>query len=162
VSANFHTDDYAFNVEFDCRAYLAATDVKYLLEIIEVGYSGDTATDSVGEFFGDKNLNEEIAAGFTYLRALPNRSEVGFEVRIDAESFLRWMDLNHQAALAKYLCDQDGEIHIMRAEEDELRGMWDWIGPNGNACEYSLETKEAAYLDAYITLELLDEAIANS
>ena len=161
VPARFYTDCHTFTVNFDARAYLMQASDEALLGIMYVGYGGDYATDNVAEYFADRKLNPELCEAFDFLGAVNSRplaETTGFECRIDAQAFLRWMHECRPTALAKYLCKEYGVI-LSQAQEEEILGMWDWRDAQGNACECSLPTEEAAALDAMAQLGLLEQEL---
>ena len=51
------------------------------------------------------------------------------------------------------LCEACG-VRIVEAQEDEVRGMWDWLDNHGNACDQSLDTQREAALDAIGSLDI--------
>lgn len=162
VKASFWTDDRSYEVSFNAAPYFSQASVDKLLSIAEVGFVGDSCTDRVAEYMADRRLNEDLVEAFEYLGALSKarlREPVGFECRIDDEDFYRWMDMRHRSEFAQWLCVRAG-VRLTEAQEDEVRGLWDWVDDAGNACECSLATQEEAALDAYETLGLLEQAIA--
>ncbi len=161
VRANFWTDDRTYEVEFDARPYFVAAPVDALLAIAEVGFVGDAATDQVAEHMAEHRLNETLVEAFEYLGALQRarpREPVGFECAIEAKSFYRWMDSQHRRELAVWLCTRAG-VRLVEAEEEEIRGMWDWLDEQGHTSAASQPTLEDAALDAYRTLNLLQQAL---
>lgn len=164
VPARFYTDDHAFSADFDARAYLTVAADKNLTAIINAGYGGDYCTDAIAEFFSDKNLNDTLVKGFQYLSIcmeVPGRDSVGFECRVDGPAFLQWMHAHKPLVLARELCSR-ADVRIVQAQEEEVKGMWDWIGDEGHVCECSFDTEEEAILDAYQRLKLLDSEIADA
>lgn len=51
------------------------------------------------------------------------------------------------------LCEVNG-VRIVQAEEEEIRGMWDWLDSEGNACDQSFDTEREAMVDAVLQLDL--------
>lgn len=51
------------------------------------------------------------------------------------------------------ICD-DSDVQLVQATEQEVFGMWDWLDDNGNSCDRSFDTKEAAMRDALVILAL--------
>lgn len=160
VKAEFWTDDRVVEAHFDARAYLMQASAADIKAIIDCGYRGDYPTDHVAQYMADKALDEDIEAGFEYIGALQKagrKDAPGFECSVDKDSLLQWLDAHRPEALALALCDK-ADVGLSQAEEDEIRGMWDWISPDGSqACEHSFDTREQAALDAYYVLGLLQQ-----
>jgi len=158
VKAHFWTDDHRFEVDFDAQAYFAQAPVDNLLAIAEVGFRGDYCTDWVAEFMQGRNA--EIDEGFEYISALQKanlRDPVGFECRVDSEDFYRWMDVHRRSELAQWLCVR-ADVSLSEADEPEAFGQWNWYTAQ-SACAHSFESQEAACLDAYDKLNLLQQAL---
>lgn len=51
------------------------------------------------------------------------------------------------------LCEAHG-VRLVEAQEEEIKGRWDWLDDQGNACDASQETRLEAALDAIETLGL--------
>lgn len=51
------------------------------------------------------------------------------------------------------LCEANG-VRIVEAQEEEIRGMWDWLDNHGNACDCSFDTQREAALDAVGALDI--------
>lgn len=51
------------------------------------------------------------------------------------------------------LCEANG-VRIVQAEEEEIRGMWDWLDEDGNACDQSFNTEREAMQNAILALDL--------
>lgn len=161
VKAKFWTDDRVFEVEFDARPYLVNAPDKALTAILEVGFVGDQSTDWVAEYVAEKGLNVELSEAFTYLGAMrkaKRKDPIGFECEVDREGYLLWMHSHRRPLLARMLCER-ANVRIVEAQEEEIRGMWDWLADNGEACDHSYETEEQAMLGAYEQLNLLQDAL---
>lgn len=160
VSAKFWTDDHVFEVTFQANAFLQQASDEALSNILNAGCSGDYSTDEVAQFLADEGLSPELSEAFDYLAARnkSSRDTVGFEVALEVEDFYRWLDAHRTVVLAKYLCEDEG-ITMSEAQEEEIRGRWDWYDDQGNASEASLETQDEAALDAYRSLGLLEEVL---
>ena len=52
---------------------------------------------------------------------------------------------------------EDAGVTLVEAEEEEIRGRWDWLDKDGNASDSSLETQREAALDAITILDLVEE-----
>lgn len=163
VSADFWTDDHAFEATFDARTYLMQASTRQLRSIIEVGYRGDYATDEIAEFCA---ISEEgIKEGFAYIYALQRAGssvvrDIGFECSINPRELLTWMAECRAPELASMLCERQG-VDIWQSTDKEDSGMWCWCQPTpcNLACDYSYETKSAAEIGAYETLTLLADEI---
>lgn len=59
-----------------------------------------------------------------------------------------WCEIDNWAVS---VCDMAG-IDLVEAQEPEILGRWDWLDRNGNASECSLETKQAAAVNALESL----------
>lgn len=161
VKAKFWTDDRVFEVEFDARPYLMDAPDQALTAIMEVGFGGDQSTDRVAEYVAEKGLNEDLSEAFTYLGAMRKarqKDPVGFECEVDREGYLRWMDAHRKPVLARLLCER-ANVTICEAQEEEIRGMWDWLADRGQACDHSYDSEEEAILSAYEQLNLLQVAL---
>lgn len=161
VTTEFWTDCGTFRVVFDARPYLEQARQETLTAIMRVGYGNDYVTDNVAEYMAEHGLNEDLVQAFDYLRVVNQRKGVptGFNCRISPVSYLRWLDLHDKALLAAHLCAEHG-VTISEAQEEEIRGMWDWHSDT-QACDHSYETAEDAELAAYGQLALLDEELKN-
>lgn len=164
VRAKFWTDDHVCEAEFDARPFLMQASDDELLAIIEIDYRGDYATDAIAEFMG--TLDAGVAEGMAYIGTVQKARlnvDLGFECMIvNPEDFLRWMDLHRTAALARHLCSVAGVV-LQRHKEAEAKGDWGWDFFDGHddpqeTSEGLFKTKEAAILDAYQKLSLLEKA----
>ena len=160
VRAEFYTDDRVFTKNFDARLALMGYSDKNLEAIIWTGYGGDTSTDDLVQPL--IALDSDLEEAFDYLNAvnIGNR-DIGYEVKVDPEQFLRWMDACHQPLLARILCERQG-VTLMQSQQEEILGRWDWVDDRGNGSESSFETESEAILDAYLRLDLLSAEIADN
>lgn len=159
VPVRFYTDCRTFEIKFDARAYLQQAGEEVLRAIMSVGYGGDYCTDNVAEYMADHGLNEELQEAFDFLRAVNRRASkdpTGFECQLDGQAYLTWVKACRPQVLALYLCGRY-DIDLMQAQEEEIHGMWDWVGPEGNACDHSFDTLEEAALDACEKLNLFEQ-----
>lgn len=166
VGAKFYTDDRVFEVSFDARTYMATATDEQLSAIYSVGFHGDYCTDAVAENLASKwghtFEGTSVLEAFGYLDArnqVRGVDALGFECRIDGESFLNWLDACRPQLAARILCDDLG-VSIEQSQDKEDLGMWTWTY-EGEGCEVSLASKEEAELDAYRVCSLLKEGIAN-
>ncbi len=156
VRANFHTDDRVKDFDFDASGWLAQAEDKDIRALFSCGLGGDYPADDIAYWMEPRD--EAFKSAFVYLSALQEANrDCGFEVRVDAGEFGRWMQLHRPAVLAKALCEHF-EVTVCPAEEPELRGMWDWLGDteagDSRACDRSFETEDDAARDAAEVLRL--------
>lgn len=166
VTARFWTDDRAFELTFDCTAYLAQATESTLTKIIEIGYQGGLCTDAAAEFVVDRGLSAGLTEALEYIVALQraNRKDApGFEVAINKEQLLTWMAEHHIGLLANTLCEQAG-ISLRRLKDVESDNEWTWEDAATsivtNDSDELFATRFDAALDAYHKNELLAQAIA--
>lgn len=162
VMAELWTDDRRCETSFDAQPYFQTASDKALREIKEVGFTGDYCTDAVAEHFKGSALYPEIDEAFEYLSHLPSRLDCGFECRVSAEDYYRWMEAHKPALLAKMLC-QDYGVTVFQSTNTETKDMWDWTcAEQGAGSEISFDSEEEAYLDALRSLDLVTTAIAEA
>jgi hypothetical protein len=162
VNAEFWTDDRVFEVEFDARPYLQQASDDELAGIIEVGFRGDYETDNIAQYVSTEGLSVELNEAFDYIGAMQKsklKDPPGFEVAVDVNQYLKWLDEQRPLVLARAVCEHLG-IRAVEAEEPEIAGRWDWVDDEGNASDASLESQDAAYLDAYRKLGLFQQALS--
>lgn len=162
VHAEFWSDDRVFEVNFDARLWLMQASEKEISEVIHTGYRGDYSTDNIAEFMEDKVGGEEIKEAYAYIHVLQRsrKNDIGSECLIDKEQMLKWLAQHRTQILANILCERH-DVTISEAQEEEIRGMWDWLYQN-DACEHSFDTAEEAKLDAYRRLDLLSEELSGN
>lgn len=160
VPVIFYTDDRVFQVNFDARPWLMQADEALISAVIHQGYRGCEHTDAIAFYMGEKKLNPAMVEAFEYIDTVRQNpdSNLHFECRIDGRDMLSWLALNRTQVLANILCEEQG-VAIVQAEEEEHRGMWDWLAQNSEnsdvACAQSFSTADEARLDAYNELGLL-------
>jgi hypothetical protein len=150
VFAEAHSDDRVYEAEFDATPWFAQASDDEILALAGIEWGGDAEADDVARYFSD--LNQEVGTLFDYL----TRVDVGFECHVNRLSARAWLKQNRPGVWARMLCEEH-EVTLSEAQEDEIRGMWDWLGPHGNACEHSFDTIEEAALDAVRVLDLSDD-----
>lgn len=154
IAADFYTDDRAVAFNFDAAAWASHADSEALKALCDCGFGGDYPSDAIADWMAAQG-DEAFINGFRYLdaRNSASRQTTGFEVHVNKKDFGEWLLANEPAVLAQYLCDYF-EISLVEAEEEEIRGRWDWLDDEGNASECSLETMGAAARDAMERLNL--------
>lgn len=156
VKGFFYTDDRVQDFEFDAAAWLQSASDQAITALLGCGLGGDYPADEIAYWMETRDAAFKEA--FVYLGALQKaRRECGFEVRVEAESFGRWVQENRPDLLATWLCEHF-EVTLVAAEEPELRGMWDWLGLNTSgesvACAQSFHSQQDAARDASEVLGL--------
>lgn len=145
ILAEVHSEDRVFEVEFDATAWFRQASDDEILSLSEVKWGGDYAADQVAEFH---SANPEIAELFNYLDLIRGgQDENGSECHVNAESAMTWLKKHRNGLCARVLC-QGNDVSLVEAQEDEIKGRWDWLDSHGNASDCSLETIDEAALDA--------------
>lgn len=160
VFAEVHTDDRVAQVHFDARGYLAQATDQEIASIVFVGFRNAEPMDRIAEWERDRAKNADVQDLFAYLGVVGKNpaSEVGFECRVNATQMLEWLAEHRTQTLAHALCEFHG-VGLVQAEEEEIKGMWDWMGPNGTNSDGACETEDEAAMDAYVKLGLLQETL---
>jgi hypothetical protein len=152
VSAEVHSDDYAFTAKFDAAPWFAQASDAEILALRDVEWRGDYEADVVAQHFESRNT--EIADVFKYcLSTQGTRRALGFEVSVDEGEAMSWLKLHRHSLWAIMVCDARG-VDLVEAQEPEIAGMWDWLDDQGNACACSFDTEIEAALDAVKVLGL--------
>lgn len=152
VKAKAHDDAYVNEVEFDAAPWFAQASDAEIIALRDIEWRGDEQADRVAIFFKDSSPG--IADIMTFCHATIRAARpVGFECAVDEDTAMTWLKQHRPGLWAIFVCDDEG-IDLIQAEEPEIKGMWDWLGPNGNACEHSFDTQEEAALNAVALLGL--------
>ena len=141
------------NVEATFNAghwFRTATDAE-IMALAAIGWRGDAESDDVALRVGV--VEPDVRKVLAYVEAMPRHLEVGFECEVDEKSALAWLAAHRIGLWARVLCASN-DVRLLRAEEPEVLGRWDWLDGSGNACDCSFETIEQAALDAVSKLEL--------
>lgn len=168
VEARFYTDDRVFEVKFDARTFLATATPEKLIAIYMVGFSGDYCTDDVADYHATHWAHTEegarIQEAFAYLclrNQAYNADSIGFECRIDGESFLKWLDACRPDVAATLLCQEYG-VKISQSQDEGDLGKWTWYyAKGGMGCEVSFDTELEAKQDAYRVCQLMEQELEN-
>lgn len=170
VTARFRTDDRVFELEIDATPYLAQATEPMLSSIVACGYSGSECTDMAAEYLLDRDMDVKLTEVFAYLHTLqksPMKDPPGFEVVINREQFLLWMDEHHDGLLAEMLCADEG-ILVRRLKDQDFEDNpndWTWeVVDDGEIVEEAdkpLANIREAALDAYRKKGLLQLALTS-
>lgn len=95
IYAETHSDDHAFEIEFDAKPYFKKAPDLAIIDLADVDWGGDIPADWVAQFM--EKSNKEIRAMFRYLRSEEVRSRrdpPGFEVHVNGKDVLDWIKEN--------------------------------------------------------------------
>lgn len=152
VSAEAHSDDRVYSAKFDAAPWFAQASVEEITNLYDIKWRGDYAADAVAHFFDDKN--QDVSDLFKYIGKTQGTSRAcGFECSVEGDEAMAWLKRHRRDVWAVLLC-HDKDVRLIEAQEEEIRGMWDWLDDQGNACAYSFPTIEDAALNAVEVLGL--------
>ena len=152
IAAEVHDDALFKRVDFDAAPWFTQATDADILALQQAGWSGDNMADEVAYYFDGHN--KEIVDLFALCRATQSTSNPqGFECSVDKDSAKVWLKQHRKGLWARLLCDENA-VRLVEAQEEEIRGRWDWLDDNGNASETSFETIGDAALNAVETLSL--------
>lgn len=102
ITAEVHSDDYAFEVSFVANRWFASASPDQICKLAKAGWGGDEPADRVA--LESAAFNEEIKALYTYLDLKKSvqldRETVGFEVHVDEDSAREWLRVHRPYILA--------------------------------------------------------------
>lgn len=153
VHAEAHSDDYRVEVAFDAAPWFAQASDEAIVRLADAEWGTGEAADVVAEHF--TRTHERIAFMFDYLDTFPEGAAIGFECSVDPDSAKDWLKQNRPGLWARLRCAEN-DVNLVEAQEEEIRGRWDWIGQSGDASESSFETVDEAALNAVEVLGLDD------
>ena len=157
IRAEVHSDDRVIEAPFEAHSwFVCATDDDILALAAEEWKSCEIA-DAVA-------LHHEnaprVALLFEYVHSKNAiQREIGFECSVNPSDVMAWLRRQRHGLWARIVCEEAG-VRFSQAEEEEIKGMWDWIGPHGNACDHSFDSLDEAAADAARVLGLDDGAEA--
>lgn len=152
IRAEVHADDRVMEATFNAAAWFLAATADDIAALKNVGWRGDDLADKVAEFVADSE--PDVKAVFDYVHLTQQtRNQQGFECSVDPIEAMEWLKTYRPGVVAIILCE-DNDVSVVEAQEEEIRGRWDWLDREGNASDASLETREDAALDAVRVLRL--------
>lgn len=152
VQAEAYTDDRKVHPKFDAARWFAQAADEDIVRLQACGWGGDYPADAVAEHMAAHN--QGVREVFDYTAILQRSgAECGYECRVEAESAMAWLKLHRNGVWSQIVCDKN-EVSLVEAQEEEIRGRWDWLDAHGNASECSFETKSEAAQDAVKVLSL--------
>lgn len=89
VKAEVHSDDYVFEVDFDCTAWFEQAREEDILNLCECGWRGDYPADEVAQYCS--NFNFDVRCALEYAS---RKKDMGFEVSVCEESAKLWLRTN--------------------------------------------------------------------
>lgn len=159
VMAKVVSDDHRAEAQFDIRPWLMQCSAADVANLLQEQFHCDYQTDAVVEWMGGAGKDEEAQRFFEYLNGAQQYvDDLGYSAFIDARATLSWLAQFAPAVFNKALCLWQN-VNLVQAQEDEVRGRWDWIAGN-DGCDVSFETEEEAAADAVQSLGLLGTALA--
>lgn len=157
VKAKFWTDDYVYELDFDAQPFLAHASDTLLLQLLEEDLSTSDAADEAALYMRDFAKDPSFVEAFEYLEAIhrsPMKNPPGFEVRLDTRDAVNWLYANKPVICARYLCKRCG-VTVFRGNTGPTAGKWGWT-TSEDCIDASLNSEEAAYLDAMESLKLFE------
>ena len=152
VHAEAYTDDRRVHPKFDAARWFAQAGDDDILRLQGCGWGGDYPADAVAEYVAAHH--QGVREVFDYAAILQRSgADCGYECRVDRESAMAWLKLHRNGVWSQIVCDTN-EVSLVEAQEEEIRGRWDWLDGHGNASECSFETKSEAAQDAVKVLSL--------
>ncbi len=153
IRAEAHSDDRVIEAPFEAHSwFVCATDDDILALAAEEWKTCEIA-DAVA-------LHHEsaprVALLFEYVHSKNAvQREIGFGCSVNPSDAMAWLRRQRYGLWARMVCEDAG-VRFLQAQEEEIKGMWDWIGPHGNACDHSFDSLDEAAADAARVLGLDD------
>lgn len=86
VKAEVRSDDFVFEVEFDCTAWFEQASEEELWELYKCGWRGDYPADEVARYCSVFNFDVRCVLDYA-----SRKEEMGFEVIVYDESAIDWL-----------------------------------------------------------------------
>lgn len=153
IHAEVHSDDRVFDgIIFDATSWFAEASDKAIVALHGIDWGGDQESDVVAEFY--EPAVPDIAELLSYCRRTQNTERAtGFECHVNHKEAMAWLK-HHRAGLWAQLLCADLDVDLVEAQEEEIRGRWDWLSNLGSASESSFATIGEAALNAVEVLKL--------
>lgn len=154
VQAEAHADDRRLNPKFDAARWFAQASDEDILRLEACGWGGDYPADAVAEHMADHDQGVRQLFEYNEIVQRTGAKDVGgYECRVDPVSAMAWLKVHRGGVWAEIVCGTN-EVSLVEAQEEEVRGRWDWLDGHGNASSASFETKHEAARDAVEVLSL--------
>ncbi len=98
VRAEVHTDDHAFEYDFDAAPWFEQATIEQIIALANCGWGGDYPADVVAHWMAD--YDERLQLLFSYLEIAAKTEAVGFECHIDDGDAGRWLAEHRPRLLA--------------------------------------------------------------
>lgn len=153
IRAEAHSDDRVIEAAFEAHSWFITASNADILELVAEEWGSCEVADAVALHH---ETSPKLRLLFDYIHSKNAVSrEIGFECSVNGDDAMAWLRCARPGLWARILCEREG-VRFTQAEEEEVRGLWDWIGPHGNACDHSFDSLEAAAIDALQRLCLHD------
>lgn len=103
IHAECHTDDYAFEYEFDAGRWFEQATVEQIIALARCGWGGDYPADAVAEWMAQQD--ERLGLLFSYLELAAKGKTVGFECHVSERDANRWLGEHRPSVLALLVPD---------------------------------------------------------
>lgn len=153
VMALVQTDDSQYAVKFDLRKDMSKWAPTKVEEVLHQGHAYEQMLEEALLSRAGKTIDLTLDAAITHIQS----RKIGFKISVPKAEVLEWFNQYRLDALNLALCGYF-EIELEQAQEEEIRGMWDWLG-QGEACECSFDTLEEAAANAVRSLGLYEKAL---
>jgi hypothetical protein len=150
IRAEAHSDDRVIECAFNAADWFIGASDDDILTLAEEEWSCCEIADSVALHF---ETNPSLAVLFTYIHQRNSvQREIGFECTVVKEDAMAWLRHHRYGVWARIICEA-ADVSLIQAQEIEIAGMWDWLGPQ-DACDSSFNSPAEAAFDAVERLGL--------
>lgn len=92
IRAEVHDDDFRTSSRFDATEWFEQASDKEILDLAKIDWRGDYAADVVAEFFEGHNVGTPATVDDVFQAV--NVLDTGFEVSVEPEDAIRWVEKN--------------------------------------------------------------------
>lgn len=160
ASANCDTNNGRQSVVFNLTPWLKSLDENSLVDLLTEDETANQTTlyTRITPWLFQHTHKSALHTFFEMNEHIADHSAL--QIEIPLKEVAAWMETQRIDVFNLVLCLQF-DVSIEQAEEEEIYSMWDWIGPNGNACEHSFDTDEDAMQNAVTQLQLKELFLAD-
>lgn len=106
IKARIYSDDHRLEKTFNAIEWFEQASEKQIIALAECNFGGDYPADAVGIFMAAKSKDVEDV--FTYIKILVGSKDApGFEVHVDVNDGLAWIEENFEELYAKIIADRN-------------------------------------------------------